>query len=88
MREEQLKEYPQIAKFYKYVEAQWPGLENLAEYSWVDEQGNVHIRTTDDDQVAQLILSKNGFQVTVNYLHLLPIKKPCWVQVEDKGSSR
>jgi hypothetical protein len=65
VRDELLSSYPQLNKFFKYVEAAWPGLDNLSEYSWVDEHQNIHIRSTDDDQIANLSLSRNGFQVTV-----------------------
>jgi hypothetical protein len=91
-REELLEEegYPRVTKFFKYLEASWPGLENLSEYTWVDEQNNVHIRSTDDEQVCKVSLSSNGFQITVTYLHLLPSKKPSWVEVENTsfGTSR
>jgi hypothetical protein len=31
------------------------------------------------------VLSSNGFMFTVNYLYLLPFKKPSWVQVVEEG---
>ena len=40
------------------------------------------MRSTDDEEVAQVSLSDNGFQVTVTYLHLLPFKKPSWVELD------
>ena len=41
--------YPRVTKFFKYTEASWPGNENLAEFSWVDSDGTINIRSTDDE---------------------------------------
>jgi len=57
-------------------------LDNLGDYISKDEEDNIHIRSTDfvegeeNSFAAEIILSANGFQITVNYLCLLPSKKP------------
>ena len=54
--------YERITKFFKHVEASWPGVENLSEYAWLDEvNSSIHLRSTDDEEVAQVSLSSNGF---------------------------
>lgn len=77
------------SRLFKQENASWPGFENLGEFISQDEEGNIHLMTTDfvdgDPQScsAEIILSRNGFQITVNYLCLLPTKKPQWVEVSD-----
>ena len=45
----------------------WPGQDNVHEYVSEDEQGNVHMRSVDD--YGEIVLAKNAFQFTVNYLY-------------------
>jgi hypothetical protein len=67
--------YRRISKFQRFTQVVWPGTANMEEYINVDEEGNIHLRSVDDD-VAEIVLSKNGFLMTVTYLYLLPFKKP------------
>ena len=54
--------FERVTKFFKHVEASWPGVENLTDYAWQDEvNGSIHLRSTDDEEVAQVSLSSNGF---------------------------
>lgn len=70
-------------KLYKYTHASWPGLENLTQYIVLSEDGNLTLRSTDEEDLATLTLSANGFQVMCSFLCLLPYKKPQWVEVND-----
>ncbi len=47
----------------------------------MNSDGTINIRSTDNENIAQVSISPNGFQISVTYLHLLPYKKPNWVQV-------
>ena len=40
------------------------------------EDGDVVLRSTDEEDLATVTLSSNGFQVMCSYLYLLPYKKP------------
>ena len=75
-REEQLCFGESVTKMFKYTQASWPGLENLEDYLAEDEEGNLTIRSTDDEGIASVTLSANGFQVMCSFLYLLPFKKP------------
>ena len=72
---------------YKYTQASWPGLENLHEYLTEDNEGNLTLRSTDDEDIASITLSANGFQIMCTFLYLLPFKKPQWVDVADLTKS-
>ena len=50
----------------------------MDEYSWIDEQGNTHLKSIDQD-VCEVILSANCLHFRVVYLYLLPTKKHGWV---------
>lgn len=87
MQRDELSDVAKEQKFFKFLTASWPGSANLHEYTWTDEtDGSTHIRSTDDEGVAQISLSANGFQITVSYLLLLPHKKPQWVEVQGNQS--
>lgn len=62
----------------KVSSAVWPGHLNYNEYISEDSVGNMHLRSVDEDNTAELVLSKNGFHFTLTYLYLLPFKKPQW----------
>jgi hypothetical protein len=36
-----------IQKNIKHTKVNWPGEENVDEYSWIDEQGNTHLKSID-----------------------------------------
>lgn len=42
-----------------------------------------YVEGDEDSNTAEVILSSNGFQLTVNYLLPLHSKKPQWVEVGD-----
>lgn len=53
------------------------------DYTSRDEEGNVHLKSIDQD-LAELVLSSNGFHFTVTFLYLLPFKTASWTTVEEK----
>ena len=53
-------------------------MENVDEYSWMDEQGNFHVRAIEDD-LCEVVLSQNCLHVKVNFMYLLPNKKAKWI---------
>ena len=59
----------------------WPGLDNVDEYSWVDEEGNTHLRSVDQD-LCEVILAANCLNFRVCYMQLLPTKKSDWVYTQ------
>ena len=70
-----------MQKANKFVQVTWPGKDNLDEYSWVDEEGNLHLKSIDDD-LCELILSQNNLHFRVMFLHLLPQKKATWTMTD------
>ena len=82
-RDEQLQPGQTVTKMFKYTQASWPGLENLSDYLTEDTEGNLTLRSTDDEGIATVTLSANGFQIMCTFLYLLPYKKPQWVEVGD-----
>lgn len=64
-----------VQKLAKYSKVTWPGLDNVDEYTWIDEQGNLHLKSIDSD-LCELILSQNCVHFKVIYLYLIPHKKP------------
>jgi len=58
----------------KQTQVTWPGADNLEEHSWVDEEGNFHLKSIEDD-LCHIILSANLLHFRVQYRHLLPGKK-------------
>ena len=72
---------------HKYTQASWPGMENLDEYITEDSEGNLTLRSTDEEGIASITLSANGFQVMCSFLYLLPFKKPKWIDVADLQAS-
>lgn len=87
-RDEQLESETQITKLYKYTHASWPGIENMDEYLTQTADGNFQLRSSDEEDLATVTLSANGFQVMCSYLCLLPYKKPQWVEVNDLNRSQ
>ena len=69
-----------ISKSTKLTKVSWPGEDNLDEYTWMDEQGNLHLRSIDDD-LCEIVLSANCIHFKVSFLYLLPNKKAEWVNV-------
>ena len=61
---------------FKITQAIWPGHDNLEQFISEDAQGNLHLKTVDENETAEMILAKNGFQISVSYLFMLPFKKP------------
>ena len=57
----------------------------MEEHSWVDEEGNFHLKSIEDD-LCHIILSANLLHFRVQYRHLLPGKKQDWVGVEQKSA--
>jgi hypothetical protein len=64
----------------KVSKVSWPGEENSDEYTWIDEEGNLHMKSIDED-MAEIVLSVNNLHFRVSFLYLLPFKKPFWTQV-------
>lgn len=71
-----------MEKTHKITKVSWPGLENIDEYSWIDEEGNIHLRSIEED-ICEVVLSANCLHVRVNFLFLLPEKKGKWVVTTD-----
>ena len=69
----------------KVNSAVWPGHLNFEEYVEEDQEGNLSLKTVDENQSAQLVLSKNGFSFTVSYLFMLPNKKPQWQELSQSN---
>ena len=65
-----------MQKLFKYTHASWPGIENMGEYLEQTSEGNFVLRSTDEEELASVTLSANGFQVMCSFLCLLPYKKP------------
>lgn len=59
----------------------WPGQDNIDEYSWIDEQGNLHLKSIDDG-LCEVILAANCLHFRVQFLYLLPYKKAQWVSTD------
>jgi hypothetical protein len=82
-----------VTRLYKLDSCSWPGADNLGEYISQDTEGNIHLVTTDhidgddDSHTAELILSSNGFQLTVTYLLPLLQKAPEWVETDNLNMS-
>jgi hypothetical protein len=55
----------------KFINVTWPGQENVDEYSWIDEEGNTHLKSIDEN-VCEIILSSNLLHFKVLFLYLLP----------------
>ena len=75
-RDEQLEADLCVTKLYKHTHVLWPGIQNMDEYLSRSEDGNIILRSTDDEELATVTLSSNGFQVMCSFLYLLPYKKP------------
>ena len=61
-RREVFEEY--VKKSNKLTKVSWPGDDNIDEYSWVDEEGNLHLRSVDDG-LCELILAANNLHFRV-----------------------
>ena len=61
----------------KFTQIIWPGFDNLDEYSWIDEEGNLHLKSI-DQELCEVILSSNNLHFRVIFLHQLPQKKAAW----------
>ncbi|CDW85361.1 UNKNOWN [Stylonychia lemnae] len=72
--------YERQQKFQKYTQVIWPGIENWEDFLTEDQDGNLTLRSVDED-LASITLSANGFQLSVKYQQLLPFKKPTWVNL-------
>ena len=86
-RDEQIERTVKVQKLFKYTHASWPGIENMWEYLEFTSEGNFNLRSTDEEDLANVSLSSNGFQVMCSFLCLLPYKKPQWVEVGDLDRS-
>ena len=53
-------------------------MDNVDEYSWIDEEGNFHLRSI-EDELCEVVLSANCLHVRVNFLYMLQNKKGKWV---------
>lgn len=69
----------------KVTSAVWPGHLNVEEYVSQDEEGNLCLKSVDEN--ASIVLSKDGFHFTVSFLVMMPGKKPQWQEVADDGDS-
>jgi hypothetical protein len=76
-----------ISRLQKYSTASWPGLDNFQEYLTQDGEGNLTIRSTDEEDVASITISNTGFQLKATFLYLLPFKKPQWIEINDANKS-
>lgn len=63
----------------KYTKVNWPGVENLADYSWRDDDGNIYLQSIDED-LCTIILAKNCLHFRVTYWHCTGNKVGEWVQ--------
>ncbi len=72
-REEVFKERDLLP--HKFTSVTWPGSDNLEDYSYTDQEGNLHLRSVDDSQ-SEIVLARNGLTFSVSFLYLLPYKKP------------
>lgn len=63
----------------------WPGIENIAEYYWVDDEGNHHLKSIDEG-MCEIIMSSNLLHFRVCYYHLLPSKKMEYVPIDQQNS--
>lgn len=52
----------------------WPGIENIEQYFNIDNDGNYCLKSMDED-MCEIILSKNMLHFRVSYLHLIKNKK-------------
>ena len=59
----------------------WPGLDNLQDYSFKDENGNYYLQSVDDD-LATVILSDNCLHFRVQYWHFTGNKVGQWVAAD------
>ncbi len=75
-RDEQLESENCYTKLYKYTNASWPGLDNVSNYLTRSEDGNLTLRSSDEEDLATVTLSASGFQVMCTFMCLLPYKKP------------
>lgn len=66
-RDEQLEAELSTTKLYKYTHASWPGLDNLSNFLTTTEDGNISIRSTDEEDLATVTLSSNGFQILCSF---------------------
>lgn len=82
-REELYQSQEVIEKQAKITKVTWPGLDNLDEYTWIDEHGHLHLRSI-EDELCEIVLSSNCLHIRVNFLYLLPNKKAKWTQVENQ----
>ena len=70
-----------VQKFNKLTKVSWPGEENIDEYSWMDEQGNLHLKSIDDG-LCEVILAANCLHFRVQFLYLIPSKKAKWITTD------
>lgn len=78
-REDVFKDQTQLLA-HKITSAVWPGSDNFEEYSFMDQEGNFHLRSVDNSE-SEIVLAKNGLTFSVTFLYLLPYKKPQWQEI-------
>lgn len=72
-REDIFKEQTQLLP-HKITSVVWPGSDNFEEYSYMDQEGNFHLRSVDNSE-SEMVLAKNGLTFSITFLYLLPYKK-------------
>ncbi len=51
-----------------------------------DESGNLHLKAVDfESSHTEIVLSANGFQLSVTFLMRRPNKKPQWQEINDQS---
>jgi hypothetical protein len=80
-----LNETEKVTLPVKLTNVVWPGLDNVSDFISQDPEGNLVLKSVDENNVARIVLSKNKFQFSVTFLYLLPFKKPQW-QKEDSSN--
>lgn len=63
----------------------WPGMENLADYSSVDKDGNYILKSIDED-LCEIVLSRDCLHFRVSYWQLTDNKEGHWVQAQGDGA--
>ena len=70
-----------VKKPSKLTKVSWPGEDNVDEYSWIDEVGNLHLRSVDDG-LCEVILAANNLHFRVHFLYLVASKSAQWVTTD------
>ena len=56
-----------VRKQSKISKITWPGHDNLDQYAWIDDEGNWHLKSIEDD-MCEIIISPNCLHFRIIYL--------------------